>query len=170
MRIPGLLATLLVLATPVCAELYKGIDAQGNVVYSDTPFEDAAKYKAPPISVVGSAKDKAAAESAEPPEPKVFKYTDFDIVSPEDKQTIWNEPELNVSLRLKPALNEAEEHSLWLLLDGNAVVENSQSLSMSIGRVERGAHKLQAEVRDANGKVIVRTRTAVVFIQQASAR
>lgn len=34
------------------AELYKGIDAEGEVEYSDKPFSDAEKFEAPPVSVV----------------------------------------------------------------------------------------------------------------------
>jgi ribosomal protein S8 len=71
-------------------------------------------------------------------------------------------------LQLKPGLNEEENHSIWMLVDGKPVIKNTQSLSLKLGRIERGAHKLQAQVRDKEGKIIVRTRTTIIYIHQAS--
>lgn len=150
------------------AALYKGLDSEGNVVYSDTPFEDAEKYTPPPISVVDTPKSKVDKEVAEDKQPAEFKYTDFDIASPANKQTIRNEPDVAVTLKLKPGLNTEEGHSIWLLLNGKIVVKNSQSLSLQLGRLNRGAYNLQAQVRDKEGKIIVLTRTTVVFIHQTS--
>ena len=151
------------------AALYKGIDSEGNVVYSDTPFEDAERYTPPPISVMDAQKAKAEEKTAEEEKPAEFKYTDFDIVSPTNKQTIRNQPEVTASLKLKPGLNTEEGHSIWLLLDGKAVVKGTQSLSLQLGRLNRGVYNLQAQVRDKEGKIVVRTRTTVFFIHHTSA-
>ena len=64
----------------------------------------------------------------------------FSISAPVNDQTIWNEPDLMVSLKLTPALNTAEGHTTWLLMDGKPIVKNSQSLSLQIGRSDRGQH------------------------------
>lgn len=163
-----LVIMLLVGACAANAALYKGLDAEGNVVYSDRPFEAAEKFTAPPISVVDTPKSEADKKAAEVEKPAEFKYTDFDIASPANKETIRNQPDVVVSLKLKPGLNTAESHSIWLLLDGKLVVKNSKSLSLSLGRLIRGAHTLQAQVRDGNGKIVVRTRAVVVYIHQTS--
>ena len=167
----SLLVLALIGSFSVNAALYKGLDSEGNVVYSDTPFEDAEKFAPPPISVMDRSKvrggDKTADEGAEEKKPAVFKYTDFDIVSPENNATIRNEPA--VAVTLQPALNTEENHSIWFLLDGKAVIKNSPSMTLQLGRLERGAHKLQAQVRNKEGKIIVRTRTAIVYIHHTSA-
>ncbi len=170
-----LLVTCLIYPFTAGAELYKGKDAEGNVVYSDTPFEDAEKYKAPPISVVDTHQvdlKKQAIESGEAEEKKKladFKYTKFDITSPENNQTIWNDPNLTVTLELSPPLSTELEHTVWLVVDGVAAIKNSPSTTVQLGRLDRGAHKLQAQVRDSNGKIIVRTRTSIVHIKHGSA-
>lgn len=164
----NLLILALITSCSSYAALYKGIDSEGKVVYSDTPFEDAEKYTPPPISVVDVPKSKADKEAAEEKKPVEFKYTDFDIVSPINKQTIRNEPDVAVSLNLKPGLNTEQGHSIWLLLNGKPVVKNSQSLSLQLGRLDRGAYNLQAQVRNKEGKIIVRTRSITVFIHQTS--
>ena len=153
----------------VHAGLYKGLDEEGNVVYSDKPFDDAQEFTPPPLSVVDAPRVKAKEEVAKEKKPAEFKYTDFDIVSPKNNETIWNQPNLTVSLQLKPALNTTEGHNIWLLMGGKPVVKNSQSPSLQIGRPVRGAHQLQAQVRDKNGKIIVRTRAIVVHIKNTVA-
>jgi hypothetical protein len=165
----SLLMLALVSLSSANAALYKGLDSEGNVVYSDTAFEDAEKFTPPPISVMDAAKAKVDEEVAEEKEPEEFKYMSFDIISPENNETIQNNPNVTVSLKLKPGLNTEEEHNIWMLLDGKPVVKNTQSLSVQLGRLERGAHKLQAQIRNEAGEIILRTRTTVVFIHQTSA-
>ncbi len=158
--IPALLFTF-----TVNAGLYKGLDDEGNVVYSDQPFDDAQAFTPPSLTIFDAPKAEAKKEAIEEEKTAEFKYTDFDIVSPKDNQTIWNDPDLGVSVQLKPALNTAEGHTIWLLMNGKPLVKNSQSLTLQIGRTDRGAHQLQAQVRNKDGKIIVRTRTIIVHIK-----
>ncbi|MDT8281542.1 MAG: DUF4124 domain-containing protein [Gammaproteobacteria bacterium] len=152
------------------ATLYKGLDADGNTVYSDTPFEDAEKFTPPSISVVDAPGEAADKKPVEDDKPAEFKYMSFDIISPTNNQTIHNNPDIIVTLNLKPGLNTEKNHSIWLLVDGKPVVKNAQSLALQIGRLERGAYSLQAQVRDEDGKEVVKTRAVVIFVKQASVR
>lgn len=163
----SLLPVTLLFTFAVNAGLYKGLDDEGNVVYSDKPFENAQEFIPPSLTIVDAPKTKAVEKVVEEEKAAEFKYTDFDITSPKNNETLWNEPDLAVTLKLKPALNTAEGHNIWLLLNGKPVVENSQSLLLKIGRLNRGAHQLQAQVRSEEGKVIVRTRAVVMHIKQA---
>ena len=165
--INSLLLFALISAYSANAALYRGLDAEGNVVYSDTPFEDAEQFTPPPISVVDTPKVGSEKKPVEE-KPKEFKYTQFDIVSPSNKQTIRNEPDLSVSITLKPGLNAEKGHKIWLLLDEKPFIKDSQQLSFNLGRLNRGAHKLQAQVRDYEGKVILRTRVTVIFVHQTA--
>jgi hypothetical protein len=165
----SLLIFTLIVSSAASAALYKGLDDEGNVVYSDAPFDEAEKFTPPPISVMDKPKAGAGGKAVEEEKPAEFKYTQFDIVSPLNKQTIRNEPELTVTLSLKPGLNTEEEHTVWLLFDGKPLIKNSQKLTFNLGRVERGAHKLQAQVRDKAGKIIVSTRISAIFVHQTAA-
>jgi hypothetical protein len=82
-------------------------------------------------------------------------------------QTIWNEPNLMVSLKLTPDLNISEGHTTWLLMDGKPIVKNSQSLLLQIGRSDRGQHTLQAQVRNKKGKIIKQTKPVTVHIKNS---
>jgi len=165
----GFLMAALVFASIAGAALYKGVDAEGNVVYSDKPFDDAEKFTPPPISVMDTAKVIAEEKAVEEKKPVEFKYISFDITSPVNNQTIRNDPDVAVSLALKPGLNTEKNHSIWMLVNGKPVVKNTRSLSLKVGRLHRGANELQAQIRDERGKIVVRTRTTVVFVHQTSA-
>jgi hypothetical protein len=161
----SLLTAALLFVCTAHAGLYKGLDDEGNVIYSDKPFENAEQFTPPPLSIMDAPKVKPKEEAVE--EPAEFKYTDFNIGSPKNNQTIWNEPDLIVTLQLKPALNTAEGHTVWLMMDKKPLVKNSQSMSLPIGRADRGAHQLQAQVRTKEGKILVRTRAIVVHIKNS---
>ncbi len=164
----GFLMVALAFVNTAGAVLYKGVDAQGNVVYSDKPFDAAEKFTPPPISVMDAAKAKVEETKAVEEKPAEFKYINFDIASPKNNQTFQNVFDVMVSLKIRPELNAAENHRIWMLVNGKPVIKNIQSSSFKIEGLERGANKLQAQIRDENGKVVVRTRTTVIFVHQAS--
>lgn len=161
-----LLTTLILLSFSSYAGLYKGLDSEGNISYSDEPFKNAKEITPPTITVVEPVKVKPKKILTEEPISKIFKYRQFSISSPTDQQTIWNNPALNVSLNLKPALNTAEGHKVWLLMDGKPIVKNSSRLTLAIGLVERGEHQLQAHIRNKAGKVIKQTKTITIHIKR----
>ena len=148
----------------VNAGIYKGIDSQGNVYFTDQPSDDAVEYKPNTISVIDSSKSKSKQEVTEE-KPAEFRYMKFDIVSPVPNQVIRNQPDIAISLQIDPPLNVEQGHNVWLLMDDKPIVKNSQSMSLQIGRVDRGAHKFQAQVKDSNGKVVARTRTTIAHIK-----
>jgi hypothetical protein len=149
------------------AGLYKGLDEEGNVTYSDKPSANSEIIVPPPLTVVDAPKIKPKEEAVEEEPAAEYKYTSFSISSPKDQQTIWNEPDLGVSLQLTPALNTADGHNIWLLMDGKPLVKNSQSLTLQIGRSDRGAHQLQAQIRNKEGKIIKRSQKITVHIKNA---
>ncbi len=161
----SLLIPALLYAFTVSAGLYKGLDEEGNVIYSDKPFENSQQFTPPTITIVDAPKLPPKKEEVVEEETAETKYTKFSITTPKNNQTIWNEPALTVSLQLNPALATAEGHTIWLMMDGKPLVKKSQSLSLQIGRADRGEHKLQAQVRNEKGKIIKRTKSITVHIK-----
>jgi hypothetical protein len=161
-RVSPLLLILAIYA--VNAAIYKGVDSDGNVYFSDQPIENSEPYKPNAISVVESSKVKPKEEAVDTKSPD-FKYTKFDIVDPLPNQVIRNEPNISISLQIAPQLNVEQGHKVWLLMDGKPIVRNSQKMSLQIGRVDRGAHKFQAQVKDKSGKIVARTRTVIAHVK-----
>jgi len=147
------------------AGLYKGLDEEGNVIYSDKPFENSQKFTPPAITVVDAPKVEQKKEEAAEEETAETKYTKFSITAPKNNQTIWNVPDLTVALQLTPALDTAAGHTTWLMMDGKPLVKKSRSLLLQIGRADRGQHTLQAQVRNGKGKIIKSTKSITIHIK-----
>lgn len=159
--IPALLITF-----TASAGLYKGLDEEGNVVYSDKPFANAEKFTPPIITIVDAPKIIPKKETTEEEVTAAeTKYTKFSIASPVNDETIWNATQLTISLQIKPALDTTEGHTTWLLMDGKPIVKNSQSLALQIGRSDRGSHTLKAQVRNNKGKILKSTRSITIHIK-----
>ena len=161
-----LLIAIILYSSAISAGLYKGLDDEGNVTYSDKPFENSEKFTPPTITVVDAPKVPPKKEVVvEEEKAAETKYTKFSISAPKNDQTIWNEPNLMVSLKLSPDLNTSEGHTTWLLMDGKPIVKSSQGLLLQIGRSDRGQHTLQAQVRNKKGKILKRTKPVTVHIK-----
>jgi len=168
---------LLLCSFTLQAALYKGVDKEGNVTYSDKPFVNSKKITLPPITVVSEPKIPAAAEGSAASEKaeneknkadKETKYTHLQISSPKNKQTIWNSPKLNVTLASRPALNAKNGDYFQLLIDGKAVVRRSPNTTIQLGYIDRGEHKLQAIIRNRHGQVVKRSKIIIIYIQRTS--
>jgi len=164
----GLLLPALLVSFATVAELYKGLDDEGNVVYADKPFENSEKFTPPSLTIIDAPKIPPKKEEAtKETEDAEFNYTLFSITAPKNNEVIWNNPQLMVSLKATPALNVAAGHTTWLLMDGKPLVKKSRSLLLQIGHADRGEHKLQAQIRDRKGRVIRRTKTITVHIKNS---
>ncbi len=160
----SLLIPALLYAFTASAGLYKGLDEEGNVVYSDKPFENSQQFTPPAITVLDAPKIPPKKEEVVEEETAETSYTKFKITAPKNDQTIWNNPDLIVSLQLTPALDTAAGHTTWLLMDGKPLIKKSRSLLLPIGRADRGEHSLQAQVRNKKGKIIKRTKKVTVHL------
>ena len=158
----------LLLSFTVHAGLYKGLDEEGNVIYSDTPFDNSEQFTPPPLTVVEPTKVAPKEEAVEEEKKPETVYTTFTITSPKNEETIRNEPNVVVNMVLDPELAINEGHSIWLLLDGRPLIKKTKSLSLPIGRLNRGTHTLQAQVRNSAGKAVISTKPVKVYIHQTS--
>jgi hypothetical protein len=171
-----LLAVSLIMAniiiTNAHAQMYKGTDAEGNVVYSDKPFADAKQFTPPSITVIDPIKVpvKEEVKTEEETLLPVVTYESFSIATPTNDETIRNVPDLAIALNLSPELNIKEGHSIWLLMDGKPVIENGRSLLMQITHPDRGEHTLQAQVRDKTGQTLLQTAAITVHIKYSVVR
>ena len=152
----------------VHAGLYKGLDEEGNVVYSDKPFDNSEKFNPPPLTVVEPTKVAPKEKAVEEEKKPETVYTTFTITSPKNEATIRNEPNVVVDMVLDPELGISEGHSIWLLLDGRPLIKKTKSLSLPIGRLDRGTHTLQAQVRNSAGKAVISTKNVKVYVHQTS--
>lgn len=156
----GLLFLLLMFSlscVSVQAEIYRWVDAQGNVVYGDNPPKaSAAKPVNLPLLTVADSFTPEQQQREEPAKKDEDEaYSDFKITAPVADDAIRsNEGSLTVSLSLKPKLKAGD--GIVLYLDSKQVAAG-EALSFSLTDVERGEHSVFAVLNDAGGNIIQNT-------------
>ncbi len=134
------------------ADIYRSVDENGNIVFSDTPSEGAEKIDVEEAQTVESPRTKPF--KYEPPESEPAPpYKQVAIISPEnDKSVRANSGDISVKIAVNPALRL--NHQLEVLMDGNQVA-SGRAMSVDLENVARGTHTLQARVIARNGKTIM---------------
>ncbi|MFP4079674.1 MAG: DUF4124 domain-containing protein [Ectothiorhodospira sp.] len=177
-RCPSLPLLLLALALPAQAEIYHWTDAQGRTVYGDTPPEG---VKASPVQV-----DAPSATTPGIPEAEARRilqrplgtngdstdatYTRVEITQPpHDGVVRSNTGEVEVAVTTEPALQEAEDHRIRLLLDGESMGSGAGA-RFALSQVDPGTHTLRAEVIDASGAVLLRSDESRFHLQRTTVR
>ncbi len=160
----------LLIAFGVHAKLYKWVDENGEVHYSDSPpHKNAKEIKPPPLMTTPAVKYTPKKKEAEEKEETATKYTDFKITSPGENETIRdNSGNVSISLSIDPPLDTKNGHSISILIDGRTKINKSKSLSHTLNYVDRGTHKLQAEIRNAKGKTIKSSNTVTIHLHRFS--
>jgi hypothetical protein len=177
----GLIRTLLTLATlvlPLAAlpegEIYKVVDKDGNVIYTDQrPSPAAEPMDLPELSVIQTeappppAAATAVEEQAEPPTARELRklYADFRITQPQPEETFWG-TENTVAVAWGSSQPVPPEMAVKLYVDGVAQdVAGTGSVSLTL---DRGEHTVYAELLDARKRRIVTTETITFFVKQHS--
>jgi hypothetical protein len=167
-----LLFTLMSLACSavLAATVYKWIDENGVVHYSDQPHANAEKvhvqavqtYRAGPASAGGGA-TQAAPSAAAP----TAAYAGCAIAQPGDNQNYPNLDSLSIVVRTDPSLHPGDQ--IFLILDGSPL-NNAQAVGnqYTLSPVERGTHTLQAVVRDGTGALMCQTPAVTFSVTQPS--
>ncbi len=168
---PILLVLGLLLAFPAGAEVWRWVDDDGVVHFSDTPREGAvqvdisAARRSTGARVYRDTRPAASNEEGGAAPEQPFRYESITIASPGAEETLWNiEGTLNVSLALRPGLQPG--HRVRVYFDGSPRMVNGTSFT--IDEVWRGVHNIQAEVIDETGKLMIRSQPNRFYVQQNS--
>jgi hypothetical protein len=147
--------------------MYKWVDAQGNVHYSDKPAPGATKIDVPkartftPPQVAAPAQNtETGSRRSQTQQRAAAGYTAISISSPQDQQTLWNVPSVTVSVNLEPALQAGD--SLIITLDGASQTVHGNSATFA--DVDRGQHTASASVGGISSQPIT------FFVQKTSAQ
>lgn len=176
MRLPPIVLVLLLLPlTAVAAEdgkkIYRSVDEDGNVTYSDRPpSDDAEPVELDPLTTVpAAATDRRRDEDGEDEEPAHPGYQGLEIVYPTADEAIrHNGGQVPFRLELRPEGVELDEqHRVEILLDGS-VRGSDNALTITVGPVDRGPHEVSARVVDAGGNVLAQSQSVNFFLLRHS--
>ena len=147
------------------AKIYRSVDKNGNVIFSDQPAEGASASEevhlrppnAVPMKRVKLPEAESQIEEDEPPEG----YRSLVITRPEPESTIRNQQEpVVVSVDLQPSLQGDDR--LVLFDNGEA------QPGMALNTVIRGTHTLVVKVLNSDDEVLISSEPVQVYIHRST--
>jgi hypothetical protein len=168
----GLAALLLLFAasSAFATKMYKWVDAQGVVHYSDTPEPGATEmevhtaqtYRAPAVRS-GTAGSGGASGSAPPP--AGGGYFSCRISDPAPEQSYSSPDVVPIAVSVSPALQAGDQ--LVVTVDGSPL-PTSESMQYQITQPDRGAHTISASIRNGEGKTVCTAPSVTFSVQRPS--
>lgn len=145
--------------------VYKWVDAQGVVHYSDQPHPNAQKlevrgaqtFSALPLPQASSTPAPA------PTEPSGPAYESCSIAQPADQQMLMNVYHATAVVQTSPQLRPGDQ--VHLFVDGKQIQGSGNSFSFP---VFRGQHSVQAVIEDSTGQIVCETSSVTFFVHQPS--
>ncbi len=151
-------------------EVYKTVDPEHGVEFSDTPSPGAERIVVQPPAVIDTRPPPPPVTMDESAEPAAFdRYEQVAIASPADQETIRdNNGNVLVNVSVTPALQAERGHRLALLLDGAPYGEPGTATNFALTAIDRGTHTLRAVIVDAQGATLVESPPITVFLHRHS--
>lgn len=155
-------SSLALLAAPVAAEIYRHVDAQGNVTYSDEASSGSETVDVGPVTTVTLPK----LEDVTPPAgqtdraPAAEPYSNLQIVAPSHNEAFHSgSGDVVFRVASTPALRGG--HKYEITLDGQPVGQ-STSGDIPVHNIDRGTHQATAYIVDQHG-VRVKSGDSISF-------
>jgi hypothetical protein len=169
---PKAILLILLMLTSAHAEVmvYKWVDEQGNVHFSDTPNPQAEAIELKPQpaytpaeipdnNTVPEAIDSVPAEALAP-------NYQLSITAPTQEQAMWaNDGKVTVSVQTTPTLNAERGDKLLFNLDGTASPPTTAT-RFTFEDVYRGAHSVSVSVVDKQGKTLSSSNTVTFYVHR----
>ena len=182
----SLIATIVLLSAvslSANAEVYKKIDQDGNVSFTDVPTSKDQKaihidppmtYESKPITPQTPSSAEESDESGESETTATaetqIKYEILSINTPTNDENLRdNGGNVAVSLSSQPDLDRTAQHQYILYLDGKKVSE-SQSSTTSLANTDRGTHTLIAEIVDKEQNTLIKSDSITFHLQRVALR
>jgi hypothetical protein len=154
------LISLFFVCLSATAGIYKWVDEDGKVHYSDSQV-DGSKQVELPKAVTYSPTVTSSSKTSGSKEEKDAGYTRASIVKPTMNETIRsNNGDVTVSLEITPGLREG--HSVTAYLDGNEFLTGEKTTSFVLENVDRGSHTLRVSVFNQSGVSLI-SSSSVIF-------
>ncbi len=150
------------------ATVYRWVDEQGVVHYSDQPHPNAEKLHVNAAQTYKpTAADSAPASGGQSSSAAPAPYRGCAIVQPQDDQAFANVDSLTVVVQTDPQLHQGDK--VYVTVDGQALNGGAPTgPQFVLSPVDRGTHTAQAQVKDAGGAVQCQTPPVTFHVQQNS--
>ncbi|GLP97594.1 DUF4124 domain-containing protein [Paraferrimonas sedimenticola] len=163
-----LLVLFAVISFASSAAVYRWVDENGKVHYSDEPEKGvkAEQIEVKEASSISVSLPKVADVKEQQPQAEPIDYK-LSIRSPNNEETIRNNNgNFEVHVDIAPKLSPS--HRLALYLNGKAYSVPQRNGMFRLVNIDRGEHNLSAKLIDKNGKVLASSAETKVFLHRAS--
>ena len=158
---------ILVFAVHAETKIYKHVDEDGNIHYSDVkPNEDAKEADLPGLTIVEPYRSERSSRYSAPKniEEREKVFDDFIIISPLDEEMIQGTGgTVEAVVRIN---GELPEHFRIRFYVDNIPQGKIQQNSQKISDIFRGEHQIYAEAIDARNRKVVKTTPKVTFFMR----
>lgn len=156
-------AFVVLLSAPALGEVYRHVDAQGNVTFSDEPIEGGETVDVKPVTTVTLPKPQTVRETdklREEVKREGSVYESVSFVQPQNEQAFYSgSGDVRFEVTSTPGLQAG--HKYEVTLDGQPVAQTSSG-SVVVNNVFRGTHEARVHIVDENG-VQVKTGSPITF-------
>ncbi|MCX2979828.1 DUF4124 domain-containing protein [Halieaceae bacterium IMCC14734] len=162
---PRLLLLLLLLSPLLAtAQVYKHVDQDGNVTFSDIPAPGSEKIDVPVSNTVAA--PPVVSRPQEEPADALVSYQ-VAISSPEPEAVIPRGPgNFSVTVTVSPAPDTSMQ--LQLFMDGDAYGAPQSQLQWNLTNVPRGTHQVQVAIVDSEGETLAQSDPITVYVRRPS--
>ena len=163
-----ILFTLISLACSVAfaTTVYKWVDENGVIHYSDQPHPNAQKLQVEGVQTYSSrsagVREPAESESASTtPNP----YKGCAIAQPLEQQNLPNAQSVFVRVAADPVPRSGDR--IYITMDGQGLNGGQPTgLSFNVTPIDRGSHSVSAQIRSPDGTILCQTPNVTFYVQQ----
>lgn len=168
MRIALVLAGMLVSLAALPQDIYRWVDKDGIVHYSDQPGAPNAELieLAEPGNTYEAEPTAGGSSPSDSDEPEVARYDSLAIVSPTPDQAFFG-ADVSVPVTAEIGGTLEPDHTLVFFVNGNRTPA-SDGQSLVLTGLERGTHFLRATIIDQNGNPVITSQQITFHIRQPS--
>jgi len=149
--------------------IYRVIDAQGKVSYTDTPPKDGTAEPVTLKEVNTQPAMEARKAQAPAPDAAANPYTRIEIASPANDSTIPpGQLSVVVQLQLEPALQPG--HRVQFYLDGKPQGPAAAAIAITLNDLYRGSRTIHAAIVDAKGAQVAQSNSVVIHVKRTSVK
>ncbi|MBF8270754.1 MAG: hypothetical protein HW386_2463 [Gammaproteobacteria bacterium] len=132
------------------AQVYRSVDKDGNVIFTDQATEGAVKVEIKELETIKSLETTSPAPSQAQDQTQEKIYDSLEITNPQNDLAIReNAGNLTVTVAVTPELRSGD--NLMLYLDGTKYA-SGQSTSFQLQNIDRGTHQLRVAISDRDGQ------------------
>ncbi len=149
------------------ALIYQSIDANGNIIFSDTPTanQTIVDLTENPVSSFSMRSKTLSTTIALKPSSKT--YTQLLLFTENKQNNFYTQDPIKIKMKLEPPLQTGDEIQLWI--DHERYGNPTSTLEFDLpADLPRGTHHLQAKVLTPDGEVLIKSNEFILYKHQTS--